>query len=65
MSKEWDCHACRESVVTVPDDYEEEFCCSGGWMQQCGCRGCPINQVFCDDCETKIFKEAVNHERRV
>lgn len=51
--KAWVCDACGKGIE-VPDDYEQERCCSG-LREQCGCMGQPINPVFCDECEEKIY----------
>ncbi|MDF2652745.1 MAG: hypothetical protein K0Q73_8550 [Paenibacillus sp.] len=47
---------CTE-MVEVPSDYEQEFCCTG---HMCGCYGYPINPVFCDTCEEKIFGKPID-----
>lgn len=54
MSKEIDCFFCEGGRVSVEDDYEMKFCCSG-LREQCGCMGLPINPVFCDECEKEFF----------
>lgn len=46
---------CKE-VIEVPDDYEPVFCCNG---HMCGCYGYPINPMFCDECELKIYGTSV------
>lgn len=56
--KSFECYACRKEIQ-VEDDYEPEYCCSGA---NCGCMGSPINPVFCDECEEKIFGNQPNRE---
>lgn len=48
------CVFCGDAV-TVPVDYEEQYCCSGSMQSECGCGGFPINPVACDSCEDKHF----------
>ena len=45
-----------ENVVEVEASYEPEYCCNG---YMCGCYGDPINPIFCDDCEKKLFEKKV------
>jgi hypothetical protein len=52
------CDGCHKEIE-VHDEYEPEFCCSG---QDCCCMGLPINPVFCDECEEKIFSRKPNRE---
>ncbi len=52
--KQWKCEICSNKVE-VEDNYEPEYCCRGGIHDSCGCGGYPINPVFCDKCEEKIF----------
>lgn len=47
------CYSCGKEIE-VYDGYEPEYCCSG-LKEQCGCMGEPINPLFCDDCEKKIY----------
>ncbi|MGE7545052.1 hypothetical protein [Sporosarcina newyorkensis] len=54
--KESNCHACNKEIKVVAD-YEPEWCCDG---RECGCRGLPINPVFCDKCEKQILGESIN-----
>ena len=56
--KDHNCDGCRKPIK-VYDDYQQEFCCSARIEDECGCMGRPINPVFCDDCEVKIFGEVV------
>lgn len=49
--KKCKCAACGIEIE-VYDEYEPEYCCDG---RMCGCRGEPINPMFCDECEEKIF----------
>jgi hypothetical protein len=49
--KPWNCITCGKEIE-VEDDYEPQYCCSG---RDCTCMGQPINPVFCDECEIKIF----------
>lgn len=49
--KTHECITCRKELE-VEDDYKEISCCSG---LDCGCRGMPVNPVFCSECEDKIF----------
>lgn len=65
MSEEWMCHGCGENKVLVDDGYEEKFCCGGGRWDACGCMGRPINQVFCESCETKIFGTVDKNDKAV
>jgi len=51
--KKWNCDTCGKEIE-VKDDYASEYCCSG-LAEGCGCIGKPINPVFCDECEKKIF----------
>ena len=51
--KQWNCNACYKDIE-VYDEYEPEMCCSG-LREHCACMGQPINPVFCDECEEKIF----------
>lgn len=53
--KDWKCDSCNKDIYVL-DDYEQEYCCSG---RECGCYGLPINPVFCDDCEEKIYGIAI------
>ena len=50
MKSMW-CMACGKPIE-VYDEYEPEYCCDG---RDCCCHGKPINPVFCDECEEKIF----------
>lgn len=54
-AKKCECYGCHDKMVLVDKDYEERFCCDGGFMSECVCGGQPINPVFCDACEIKIF----------
>lgn len=56
--KEWGCHGCGDEVVVVELDYEEQYCCSGA-PNQCGCMGAPTNPVFCEKCESQLFKSTI------
>jgi len=49
--KIYECDGCHKEIE-VYDEYEPEFCCKG---EQCGCRGMPINPVFCDECEVRVY----------
>ena len=49
-------------MVEVEDGYKEEYCCGGGFYDQCGCGGFPMNPVFCDDCESKLFDKDLNNK---
>ncbi|NRD80331.1 hypothetical protein HPT25_23700 [Bacillus sp. BRMEA1] len=49
--KLWFCDSCFTSI-RVKRNYKPEHCCNGF---ECGCYGMPINPVFCDKCEQKIF----------
>jgi len=53
MAKKWECVACGDDVEVV-DDYEPKYCCND---RDCGCGGYPVNPVFCDKCDEKIFGE--------
>ena len=55
--KNWVCDACG-TITEVSDGYEPKFCCSG-LREQCGCMGLPINPVFCDECNGKIYGKIV------
>lgn len=55
-NKEWLCHGCSDKMVEVGFLYEEQYCCSG-LANQCGCMGFPINPVFCESCESQIFRK--------
>lgn len=52
--KKWRCNLCRKEIE-VYDEYEPKMCCSG-LPEMCGCMGEPINPVFCDDCEEKVYE---------
>ena len=56
------CHKCGMKMVEVEDGYKEEYCCGGGFYDQCGCGGFPMNPVFCDDCESKLFDKDLNNK---
>jgi hypothetical protein len=49
--KHSNCHSCGSHIMVIKN-YKEEWCCNG---IECGCYGYPINPVFCDECELKIF----------
>lgn len=53
--KSWQCDGCGKGVL-VPDDYEEEYCCSG---YMCGCMGLPIDPILCEECTTKYIGKPV------
>ena len=55
--KDWICDLCG-TKTEVPDEYEQERCCSG-LGEQCGCMGQPVNPVFCDKCDEKIHGKIV------
>lgn len=55
--KNWPCDICGKDIQ-VEDDYKSEYCCSG-LDNQCGCMGKPINPVFCEECENKLFHSEV------
>ena len=58
------CATCNKEVEVYDDDYEPEYCCAGRMEDQCGCRGLPINPIFCDECEEKIFgRDQLNEQR--
>lgn len=58
--KPWKCDICGKSI-DVEDDYEPQMCCTGSLYEiHCGCMGKPINPMFCNDCEIKIFGEHLN-----
>ena len=53
--KNVNCPLCGKlAEFKVEDDYEVEYCCSG-LSEQCGCGGFPINPVFCNECDEKLF----------
>lgn len=53
--KPYKCDACGADIE-IHEDYEPEFCCTGPLHEiHCGCMGKPINPIFCDACENKIF----------
>lgn len=45
------CMGCGNETE-VYDSYEPQMCCSG---HMCGCMGMPVNPVFCDECEEKVY----------
>lgn len=49
--KDWHCNGCN-APIQVPNDYEPEYCCDG---RECGCYGLPVNPMFCDACEERVF----------
>ncbi|MDD2470165.1 MAG: hypothetical protein PHI22_04485 [Bacilli bacterium] len=51
--KKFECMACGKEIE-VDEDYEPEYCCEV-LSNACYCMGKPINPVFCDKCEEKIF----------
>ena len=51
--KQWKCDACYKEIE-VYVEYEPKICCSG-LKEHCACMGLPINPIFCDECEEKIF----------
>lgn len=55
------CAACG-TAIEVYDGYEEKRCCSG-LSEMCGCMGQPINPMFCDSCEEKIFGKSMKQHR--
>lgn len=57
--KKWKCDACGKDIE-IYDGYEPEFCCAGRWEDHCICGGRPINPLFCDECEIKIFGEQIS-----
>lgn len=52
--KPWKCSACG-AQIEVYDEYEPQMCCAGRMGDACGCMGEPINPVFCDECEERLF----------
>lgn len=48
------CYTCNKEIE-VYDEYEIKYCCPGRMENECGCGGAPINPMFCDKCEEKIF----------
>lgn len=56
-----DNRSCNEKVE-VSDDFEHEYCCAGRMEDMCGCYGLPINPIFCDTCEQKIFGKSVDKQ---
>ncbi len=59
--KKWNCDACGIEIK-IDDDYEPQFCCAGRMEDACGCMGRPINPIFCDECEVKIFGKNISKE---
>ena len=53
--KDWKCDGCH-CDISVEDDFEHEFCCSG-LREQCGCMGMPTNPVFCEECGKKLIEQ--------
>lgn len=49
------CVGCGEAV-SVRDDYEAEYCCSG-LRVDCCCMGYPVNPVLCNSCEEEVYGE--------
>lgn len=60
--KLWKCEACGKEIE-VPEEYDPEYCCHGRMEDACGCMGRPINPMFCDDCEVKIFGRREDNEK--
>lgn len=57
------CSACHENYIVVDDDFEFKYCCSGA-SNQCGCMGGPVDPIFCEPCESKLFnKNLQNHKK--
>ena len=54
--KKYNCAACGKEIE-VYDEYEPEYCCDG---RECGCMGKPMNPMFCDECEEKIFGKIIS-----
>lgn len=54
--KHWLCDGCGD-FIKVTKDYEPEICCGGF---ECACYGRPINPVFCDSCEERIYGKCVS-----
>jgi hypothetical protein len=59
--KEYKCDACG-CETAVEDNYEPEYCCSGGFLSSCGCYGKPINPVLCEECENRLFGMEVEND---
>lgn len=53
--KKWLCDFCGD-FIKVTKDYEPKMCCEG---YLCGCYGYPINPVFCDKCEERIYGKPI------